>query len=306
MQLPTFRRWGTAILRYKVLIAISIVLWLSRGAVSGHLAKYYAIPLSAECHSDCPEGAGCDPLVFKFEIAPKKISLSKHERLWYRASIKNRTCEELAIVPMRGFVNDSEVQWGNDLWIQIAGHDGGVIRRDSVQADGGIAWDHGSEAGLAVSTAGVIHPYRTDLEEVRRRLAGASLNEEYFGKLSPGEEFSTVGMILRPYRVVATSVYTDGGLGHGYRYVDVKNPPEYAPPPNGFNELSRFRIDRPGKYRIRAGYKARPRAYPIYERWHNRPWIVSAIFRDAAPDMPDGRDIQIDLKATEIEIEVVP
>lgn len=307
--LPTFRKWGAQLLARRRAIIIAMLILAVHYAGTFYLKRYYAVLVP--CDQPCQDGISCEPLEFTFEVMPPKLKSGEPHYLWYRARIKNRSCRELAPISVDGFLIPDELgKTARNLWITVNGPDGREIDRlPAPGPDGGIAWNYGDSKGVSISTEGIIYPYQPDYEKIIRLYKTGKLNEPRFIYLKPGESFETITSVLRPYRVVATSVRTeDGGLADGYGRVRVENPPAFPAPPDGFIHLDRYRFNRPGRYTISAGFTDKLDVDPIFARWENRSRWLDFFFWPTFPsslDTPNSQRREVNLVAPPVILEVV-
>lgn len=301
--LPTFQRWGVKILERKRAIAIVLLILCVKHFGTNYRKEYYAA--IQPCDQPCQDAISCDPIEFTFESSPAKIKLGQPYYLWYRAQIKNRSCREATILDVKGFLDSQELRKiGSDLWVTVTGPDGQEIERLPVpRPDGGIAWDYAGATGVDISTEGTIHPYQPNFGLIKQLRDSGKLKG--YVSLNPGETFETIAPVLKPYRIVATSVQTeDGGIADGYRWVPVENPPMFPTPPEGFNILDRYKLTRPGRYSITAGFRGKVVIYPIFARWENHsPWL-DWFFWGSHPPLVDSQHREVNLVAPPITIEV--
>lgn len=305
-ELPTFRRWGEIILRWKRVSLLAVFVICVHIIGTHFLKRYYAV--IEPCEQPCQDGITCSPLDFSFEISPAKIKLGQPVYLWYRARITNRSCRELAPISVNGFLDSTELRKSaSSLWVTVTDPDGREIERLPLpQADGGIAWNYGVAVGVDFSSGGTIHPYQPNNERIRHLSESGVLKGSGYVTLSPGETFETVTPILRPYRIIATSVRDkDGGLGQGYRWDSVENPPAFPTPPEGFNLLDRFEFKKPGRYTIRAGFNGEIGIFPVFTRWENRHRWLDVLFWPTHPSGLDSKRRLVDLIAPSVVIEAV-
>ncbi|MBI2789408.1 MAG: hypothetical protein HYX59_12055 [Elusimicrobia bacterium] len=154
----------------------------------------------------------------------------------------------------------------------------------------------------------MVYPYQPDDEKIARLYKSGKLSEWSFVQLSPGESFGTITSVLRPYRIVATSVRTDdGGVADGIARVPVENPPAFPAPPDGFIHLDRYKFDRPGRYSIRARYSDEITLHPVYTRWDNRARWLRFFFWPTHPtslDVDDSQKRTVTLVAPPLFLEV--
>jgi hypothetical protein len=303
--LPTFRKWGKKLFERRRVIVIALLIFGGHRIARNYLKEYYAVILP--CDQPCQDAVSCDPLEFTFEVTPAKIKLGQPYSLWYRARIKNRSCRQLAGISARGFLDSKELgESPSNLWVTISGPDGRKIERLPVPGpDGGISWDYGSAKGVAISTKGTIYPYQPNYERIKNLFDSGRIKEPGYVNLEPGETFETITSVLRPYRIVAWSFRTeDGGMGDGYRRVQVENPPTFQTPHEGFNFLDRYVFAHPGRYTIRAGFAQKISVYPIFARWENRSHWLDFIFWDTYPEKKwDSQDREVNLLAPQVTIE---
>lgn len=308
-EVPTFRRWGKNLLEWKRAIIIALLVLGAHYAGTHYLKRYYAVIES--CDQPCQDGINCEPLEFTFEVKPAKLKLGEPHYLWYRARIKNRSCRRIASISVAEFL-DSEKLRDNTMFLGVAviGPDGRKLERlPAPGPDGGIAWDYAGSKGASISTGGIIHPYQPDYEKILRLYKTGKLSEQTFVDLEPGESFETITPVLRPYRIVATSVRTeDGGLAHGHGRVPAENPPAFPTPPEGYIHLDRYKFDRPGRHTILARFSQEITLHPIYTRWNNRMRWTDLFFWPTYPASLDTLDYQrreVNLAAPPVTIEVV-
>lgn len=303
--LPTFRRWGAKLLERRRAIIIVLLILGCHSAVSRYLEQYYAVILP--CDQPCQDAVSCDPLEFTFKVTPTKVKLGQPNFLWYRAQLKNQSCRRLRSVYVKEFLDSENLAKSTiGLWVAVTGPDGREVERlPPPRPDGGISWDYGGTKGVDISTQGTIHPYEPNFAFIVQLLNSEKFGGDYFVGLEPGEIFSTVSPILHPHRIVAASFRTeDGGIGDGYRRVHVENPPKYPEPPNGFNLLDRYAFDRPGRYTIKAGFIGKLSAYPVFTRWEQSSHWLDLFFWGTYPSSLDSKDIDVNLVAPPVVIEV--
>jgi hypothetical protein len=304
-KLPTFHKWGKKLLEYRRAIFIALLVLGGREVACIYLKQYYAVILP--CDQPCQDAVSCDPLEFAFEVAPTKIKLGQPYYLWYRAKLKNRSCRRLEGIYVDGLVDSKELRKSNmGLWVAAAGPDGREVERLPIPGpDGGISWNYGNAKGIAISTEGVIYPYQPNFEFIGKLRASKKLDGD-FVDLEPGETFETITPVLRPYRIVATSFRTeDGGIGDGYRWVKVENPPKFPTPPEGFNFLDRYAFARPGRYTIKAGFVDKLHVYRVFSRWENRPRWIKWLFWDTYPAQKwesEERDVNMVAPPATVEV----
>lgn len=303
--LPTFRKWGERLLSHKRAILIVLLILGGREVVCNYLKEYYSVILP--CDQPCQDAISCDPLEFTFEASPTKIRLGQANYLWYRAQVKNRSCRQVTIFSVDGFLDSKELsQSARQLWVVVRDPDGREIERLAVPGpDGGISWDYGNAKGVAISTNGTIYPYQPNYERIKHLRDSGKLNGSGYVDLEPGESFETISPVLRPYRIVAWSFRTeDGGIGDGYRRVQVENPPKFPTPPEGFNILDRYSFTRPGRYSITAGYRSKIVIYPIFARWENRSAWLDWFFWGTYPSRLDSQNRDVSRVAPPVVVEV--
>lgn len=302
--LPTFRRWGSHLLQWKRAIIIALLVVVQRVGTN-YLKEYYAV--IEPCDQPCQDAISCDPLEFTFEVMPAKIVLGTPYYLWYRARLKNRSCRRLGSVYVKEFLDPENLRKSAmGLSVAVIGPDGREIDRlPPHRPDGGISWDYGTAKGVAISTEGTVYPYRPNYPLILQMLESKKFGGSYFVDLNPGETFETISPLLSPSRIVAWSFRTeDGGLGDGYRWVKVENPPKFSTPPEGFNLLDRYSFDRPGRYTIKAGFIDKIGVYPIFSRWEKSSHWLDLFFWGAYPSSLEFSEREIDLVAPPVTIEV--
>lgn len=283
-KLPTFRRLGRTLLEHKRGIAIAFCIVIGYTILSMSLERYVSI--IQPCDQPCQDAESCDPLDFTFEIAPAQIKIGRPSFIWYRARLKNRSCRRLEGITVTGFLDSQDLDKGTgSLRVTVTDPKGvEVERRPLPGPDGGISWDYGSSKGVSISTKGTIYPYQPDFKRIDALSSSQGIKGRAIIGLAPGDSFETFAPILRPYRIVATSIQEeDGGIGHGYRWVPVENPPSFPIPPEGFTLFDRYVFDRPGRYTIRATFVDEIYVYPIYSRWNTLPSWLKLFFRGAQP-----------------------
>ncbi len=303
--LPTFRKWGKKLFERRRAIVIALLIFGGHRVARNYLKEYYAVILP--CDQPCQDAISCDPLEFTFEATPAKIKLGQPNYLWYRAQIKNRSCREVTVFSIDGFLDSKELRRiGSSLWVTVADPDGQEIERLPVPGpDGGISWDYGNAKGVAISTEGNIHPYQPNYERIKQLRESGKLKGSGYVDLEPGETFETITPVLRPYRIVAWSFRTeDGGMGDGYRWIQAENPPKFPTPPPGFNKLDRYKFIRPGRYSIAAGFHSEIVIYPIFTRWENRSQWLDWFFWGTYPSRLDSKHRDVDLVAQPVVIGV--
>ena len=308
IKLPTFSRWGKKIYARKRGILIALLLWICFLAYRESVRRYFSVPLS--CDQPCPAMSGCEPLSLTLEIAPSKLKLGESPNLWYRAKLTNRTCMHLSVINAEGFVDSSDLRNVGPhagLWLSVIGPDGKEVTRNPKPGpDGGIAWSYEGSKGVDVSTLGVIHPYQPNFVAIDRLRALKKLSDSYFADLEPGESFVTIEPVVRPYRIVATSFRTDdGGFADGFGKVAVENPPNFPIPPKEFNVLDRYVFSRPGRYRVRAGYRTGLLSSKVYPHWEKHPlWMdFSGVGLDSKDWHVENQKVEV--VADEVIVEVV-
>lgn len=305
-KLPIFTKWGEKMLARKRTIIVVLLVLVAHAAIRGYLKDYYAV--IQPCDQPCQDGISCDPLELSFEVIPNNLRESNLESLWYRATIKNRSCREITPISVEGLLDSTELQ-------EIAGPFSITIRDASGRelerlpppgSDGGIAWDFGSAKGVDISTQGTIHPYQPNFELIKQLRDSGKLSKLNYVSLNPGESFESITSLLRPYRIVATSARTeDGGFAHGYRWVRVENPPEFPMPPKGFIFLDRYKFPRPGRYTVTASYRGEVSLYPIFKRWEDRSRWLDLIFWGTYPSRLNSKRRNVKVLAPAVSIEVV-
>lgn len=296
---------GVKIIARKRAIVIVLLILGVKHFGTNYLKEYYAV--IQPCDQPCQDAISCDPIEFTFEASPAKIRLGQPYYLWYRAQVKNRSCREVTILSVNGFLDSKELRKiGSDLWVTVTGPDGREIERLPVpRPDGGISWDYAGAKGVEISTEGTIHPYQPNFGLIDHLRDSGKLKEPGYVNLNPGETFGTITPVLRPYRIVATSMRTeDGGIADGYRWVQVENPPKFPTPPEGFNILDRYKLTRPGRYSITGGFRGKIVIYPIFSRWEKRVAWLDLFFWGTYPSRLDTRDREVNLIAPPVTIEV--
>lgn len=283
-ELPTFRRWGKKLLEWRRAITIAVLVLGVHYAGTYYLKRYYAgiVP----CDQPCQDGISCDPLELTFEVKPTRLRMGEPHYLWYRARITNRSCRRISPIAVDEFLDSTKL--GDDAMffgVAVTGPDGRKVERLPVPGpDGGIAWNYGESDGVSISTEGTIYPYQPDYEKILRLYKTGKVDELDFVELKPGESFETITSVLRPYRIVATSVRTDdGGVAHGYGRVRAEDSPAFPEPPESFIYLDRYKFNRPGRYSIQARYSQEITLYPVYTRWINRARWLDFLFWPTHP-----------------------
>lgn len=303
--LPTFRKWGKKLFERRRAIVIALLIIGSHRVARNYLKEYYAVILP--CDQPCQDAVSCDPLEFTFEASPTKIRLGEPYYLWYRAQIKNRSCRKVAVFSIDGFLNSKELRKiAGGLWVTVTGPDGQEIERLPIPGpDGGISWDYGNTKGVSISTKGTIYPYQPNYERIKILRDAGRLKEPGYVNLEPGETFETITSVLRPYRIVAWSFRTeDGGMGDGYRWVQVEKPPRFPEPPAGSNFLDRYEFKKPGRYTISAGFVDKIKLSPVFARWENSSQWLGLIFWGTYPPSLDSKYHDVNLVAPPVVIEV--
>lgn len=302
--LPTFRKWLMKLSDHRTAIIVVILLFGGLKILHESLDRYFAVIQS--CDQPCQDAVSCEPLELEFSVSPTQIKLKQSDFVWYRARLKNRSCRLLESVSVDGFIDSDELsEVGRHLWVSVQGPDGREVKRLPVPGpDGGIAWNYSGFKGISVATGGAIHPYQPNLEvleRIRRSNRHGTMN---IVALAPGEAFETVAPVLRPYRIVASSVRrSDGGLTDGYRQVPVQNPPKFPTPPEGFNILDRYLFSQPGRYTIRAGFVDEIRLYPVYARWEKLPsWLQGLLWRVRPLSGGESRKVALSAQPQVIEV----
>jgi len=304
--LPTFKKWGAKMLAWKRAIIITLLIVGAHSVVRNYLKEYYAVILP--CDQSCQDGINCAPLEFSFEVVPMTIKLSQPSMLWYRARIKNRSCRQIAPVSVDEFLRSTELlEIASNLWVTVKDSAGREIERLPLPfPDGGISWDYGSAKGADVSTTGTIYPYQPNFEAIKRLRDSGKLKGSGYVSLDPGEAFETITSVLRPYRILTTSSRTeDGGIMHGYRWMDVENPPKFPTPPEGFIFLDRYKFNRPGRYSITAGYRRKVSVYPVFKRWEDSSHWLDLISWGTYPSSLNSTEHEVNLVSPPVFIQVI-
>ncbi len=301
-KLPTFRKWAAKLVERRRALFAALFVTVCFAIAHESLRRYFAAPL--DCDQPCREGVDCEPLSLSVEVKPAKIKAGAPHALWYRAELRNRTCQRLGGLNAGAFIDSKELLGKTSgLWITVTGPDGRELKRlPRPQADGGARWDFGSAQGQKTFPGGTIHPYREDEAVYQKALRSGKLSDNWFLHLDPGEAFATIPSKLRPYRIVATSSSRGGGFSHGYAWVDADAAPSFPVPPVGFQAFDRYLFKHPGRYSVRFGYVAEPSFMTVNPHWE----VLSKSIQKWLSKIGLSPDYGLRFSKTEIRLETAP
>lgn len=306
---PTLQKWAAKLAEQKRTALVLLIAALCLAVVHESLKRYLAA--QPPCDQPCPSGLDCAPLSLSAEIKPRRIKAGTPYALWYRVELKNRSCRRLAMLPVSAFI-DSQELLGNSrgLWISVTAPDGRELERmPKPQADGGVAWDYGSEKGRKISTGGTIHPYRADRTAYERARRSGKLESGEYLVLDPGDSFASIPSKLNPYRIVATSMSKDGAFADGISWIDAADAPSFPEPPEGFQSFDRYTFQRPGRYSLNFGYVAKPSFEIVHPHWDSLSESTRHLLRSFGlqpTSSPAVRTTRISLETPPQVVEVVP
>ena len=227
------------------LIAVILVLHYGAAFFVGHFGD-----CAKSCRwNEAKESYDCSPLEPHLEVLTSREPISGKPVYWYRASVKNATCDTLRLGA--GFFADNENYFirikDNETRIEVVDENGTPLApvRDAPTGIRGVESD--------------IHPYIYDSGElgdsfeskVLPNQSGYSVNSIV---LPPRVARAASPMKLSPYRNELRTVETKDYVGTGIFKTPAKiqNPESiYAAPPAGFRRLIEYDLSRPGRYNAR-------------------------------------------------------
>lgn len=203
------------------------------------------------CRWDEGKGYGeCSPLETTLAIKTTPGPAGRGVAVWYRAEMKNRTCQVIRLGSDFFLNNDdaaAAIRTGIGPRLIITDSDGHALPPTSAL----------DSRPLGVSSVEAeIHPYHNDLSALLP-IAGTTFsknNPTLFSEeitLSPGSSAATSPSVLEPYRLEFRSVQTQKFVGTRQVPVPAENGAvkmRYAVPPPGFRRLTEYDLARPGKY----------------------------------------------------------
>jgi hypothetical protein len=201
-------------------------------------------PCRWDSQKGCEDGS---PLEAHLEIKTTPDPQGHGEAVWYRATVKNDSCEVFELIPTSYFIAENAL-------IPYSDRDEGIfILVTDAEGKRLPAASHESNLPGIFDWEKVIHPYALDtiaLKPLIKRFGERGLDYEAI-VLPPGTSIAASPSVLAPFRIVMRD-------GHNkemdYTYdvhepVGMKDPEKhYAVPPPGFRRLTEYTITRSGTY----------------------------------------------------------
>lgn len=199
-----------------------------------HLLSPSLLKRALSCSAPCQRTAegeykACSPIEPRLQLMTTADPHSRHTAVWYRATVKNDTCEEIEL--------DSRFFVGNQ--------DHPVLSNTQGAARVVVFDGKGNQLRTTSPQEGVVIPYAYDLSEIAPYLHKSndpSGRYEYI-VIPPGTELAASHSILSPHRNIMTDRRENGSdysVGADVA-VAMRNPgQEYAVPPAGFRRLDEY------------------------------------------------------------------
>lgn len=285
--------------QFKSFLSGCLALAVAGGAVSGlRLISPILLKRALSCGAPCQRTAegeyqGCSPIEPRLQLMSSADPRSSAKAVWYRATVKNNTCEEIEL--------DSKFFAGNEDNSALS-NTSGAVRLVLFDGNGNPLRPRSPQDDVA------IYPYAYDLGEIipyQRKSEDPPARYAYI-VVPPGAEVAASRSVLAPHRKSMTDRHENG---MDYSVVedvpaDIRNPEKkYAVPPTGFRRLDEYVL--PPSGRVTAKLQINQGLYSEHvERSPARRFILRALYLLSGNSKysKSGGKISVESEAVSLEI----